>query len=65
MCVKPRKTDNGVVGRMASLGDEDAKETTDGGSRGGVRSANGGECKLETLGQKTGGGGGAAEGRGG
>lgn len=35
MCVKPRKTDNGVVGRMASLGDEDAKETTDGESRGG------------------------------
>lgn len=28
--------------------------------RGGVRSANGGECKLETLGQKAGGGGGGA-----
>lgn len=35
VCVKPRKTDNGVVGWMASLGDENAKETKDGGSRGG------------------------------
>lgn len=32
--------------------------------RGGVRSANGGECKLETLGQKAGGGGEEAEGGG-
>lgn len=30
--------------------------------RGGVRSANGGECKLETLGQKAGEGGGRGEG---
>jgi len=30
--------------------------------RGGVRSANGGECKLETLGQKAGGGDEEAEG---
>jgi len=30
--------------------------------RGGVRSANGGECKLETLGQKAGGGGGGGAG---
>lgn len=35
MCVKPRKTDNGVVGWMASLGDENAKETAAGGSKGG------------------------------
>lgn len=33
--------------------------------RGGVRSANGGECKLETLGQKAGGGGGGGAGEGG
>jgi len=33
--------------------------------RGGVRSANGGECKLETLGQKAGGGEGGRGGGGG